>query len=193
MIHCIPMIEPKDNSTLNESIALIAPPSTPVSAKNVYPSEVMPVQAYPKSVSTLRRSTRISMRSMQVSGEQNNIEQPQLRRSRRISQPLADIFVPNVQSKKPQLRQSTFLEHFEKMTIGSNKNAKKSHIEFVLNILNEGTLKDLQMLPMIGIKTAYQIYTYRLTNGTFETIESLKDMPFWSEKTYQRFVKQNNL
>lgn len=193
MIHCIPKTEPEDiNPELNESISLIAPPSTPVNVKRV---KIMPIQEESKPVSTMRRSTRISMRSVRVSGERNNIEQSQLRRSRRISMmveraPLADIPIPNV---KPESRKSTLLEHFERLSIGSNENAKSSHMEFVLNILNKGTLKDLQILPMIGCKTAYQIYTYRSTNGAFETIESLKDMPFWSEKTYQRFVRQNNL
>lgn len=198
MIHCIPKIEPEGNPTLNESISLIAPPSTPVNAKRVNSSEITHIKEEPKPFPNMRRSKRISMRSMRVSGEQNNIEQPQLRRSQRVSMmieraPLADISVLNVQRRKSKSRKSTLYEHFEKLTIGSNENAKSSHMEFVLNLLNQGTLKDLQMLPMIGSKTAYQIYTYRLTNGAFEKIESLKGMPFWSEKKYQRFVTQNNL
>lgn len=198
MIQCIPKIDPESNSILNESINLIAPPSTPVNTKRVKLSEITPIQEKSTPVPNMRRSTRISLNSARITGEQKSLEQPQLRRSRRISimaerAPLADISVPNVQREKPKSRKSTLHEHFEKMTIGSNENAKSSHMDFVLNILNRGTLKDLQMLPMIGSKTAYQIYTYRLTNGAFEKIESLKYMPFWSEKTYQRFIKQNNL
>lgn len=198
MIHGIPKVESEDNLIVNESISSIAPPSTPVIVKHVNASEIIPIQEEQKPIPNMRRSTRISMRSVRSSGEQNSNEQPRLRRSERISMmaeraPLVDISVPNVQRKKPKSRKSTLHERFEKLTIGSSENAKSSHMEFVLNILNEGTLKDLQMLPMIGSKTAYQIYTYRLMNGAFEEIESLKNMPFWSEKTYHRFVKQNNL
>lgn len=49
----------------------------------------------------------------------------------------------------------------KKMAKAPRENVKLSHKEFVLNILNTGTMKDLQLLPTIGTKTAYQIYTYR--------------------------------
>lgn len=38
---------------------------------------------------------------------------------------------------------------------------KKTHAKEVLNILNNGNLKELQILPQIGLKTAYQIMTFR--------------------------------
>lgn len=47
----------------------------------------------------------------------------------------------------------------------SGKKAKDSavetHAKEVLNILNNGNLKELQILPLIGLKTAYQIMSYR--------------------------------
>lgn len=35
------------------------------------------------------------------------------------------------------------------------------HATEVLKILNSGNLKELQILPLIGLKTAYQIMSYR--------------------------------
>lgn len=39
--------------------------------------------------------------------------------------------------------------------------AQNTHSTEVLNLLNNGNLKELQILPQIGLKTAYQIMTFR--------------------------------
>lgn len=41
------------------------------------------------------------------------------------------------------------------------KGPQNTHATGVLSILNNGNLKELQILPQIGLKTAYQIMTYR--------------------------------
>lgn len=43
----------------------------------------------------------------------------------------------------------------------SANEAKAKHKKYVLNTLNNGEIKDLQVLPTIGAKTAYQMVTYR--------------------------------
>lgn len=50
----------------------------------------------------------------------------------------------------------------ENDTVGKSKEyIKNQHCKAVLNLLNTGNLKDIQLLPQIGIKTAYQIITHR--------------------------------
>lgn len=39
--------------------------------------------------------------------------------------------------------------------------AKANHKQHVLNTLNTGDINVLKMLPTVGMKTAYQIMTYR--------------------------------
>lgn len=41
------------------------------------------------------------------------------------------------------------------------ESAADTHAKEVLNIVNNGNLKELQILPLIGLKTAYQIMSYR--------------------------------
>lgn len=70
---------------------------------------------------------------------------------------------------------------------GSKKEAKQVHTNFVLKLLNTGTQKDLQMLPLVGIKTAYQIVTYRCLNGKFKSFKDVEKSAIWRGKTWKRF------
>ena len=74
-------------------------------------------------------------------------------------------------------------------TVGP-KHGKNQHATEVLKILNQGNLKELQILPQVGLKTAYQIMSCRATQGRFRTFKDLKRLN-WTEKKVETFMKAN--
>lgn len=73
---------------------------------------------------------------------------------------------------------------------GGNVAAQNTHSTEVLKILNNGNLRELQILLQVGLKTAYQIMTYRATKGKFKKFADLKKLN-WTEKKVERFMKDN--
>ncbi|XP_037025615.1 kinesin-like protein Nod isoform X2 [Bradysia coprophila] len=71
--------------------------------------------------------------------------------------------------------------------------SKADHCKNVLNLLNKGDMKGIQVLPQIGMKTAYCIITHRSLNGKFKSFEEVAAAPFWRGKGWERFEKANNL
>ncbi|KAJ3662201.1 hypothetical protein Zmor_006557 [Zophobas morio] len=63
----------------------------------------------------------------------------------------------------------------------------------ILTILNEGTLRQLEKLHTVGTKTAEKILLFRLLKGKFKSISDLKEMPYWTEKKYDKFMAENFL
>lgn len=84
----------------------------------------------------------------------------------------------------------------------------------MLNLLNKGDMKAIQVLPQVGVKTAYCIIThrwelsprriflfffftfhisYRSLNGKFKSFEELATAPFWRGKGWERFEKVSKI
>nr|XP_014086071.2 kinesin-like protein Nod [Bactrocera oleae] len=89
-------------------------------------------------------------------------------------------------------------------TIGAQKSSshikgkeKKSNIlkhrAAVLDLLNSGSMKDLQLLPQIGQKTAYQLVTQRTLTGKFKNISQLEKLTIWRGNSWIRFAQANLL
>lgn len=106
-------------------------------------------------------------------------------------------------AKKPS-RISVIAEYFEentqtqsnptaKASKSDTKNLKSKHKDGVLRLLNTGTIKEVQILPRVGLKTAYQIVTHRILNGPYKSFEQLAKLQFWRGNEYKRFVETNNL
>lgn len=75
----------------------------------------------------------------------------------------------------------------------SKKSLKSKHKDGVLRLLNSGTIKEVQILPRVGLKTAYQIVTNRIINGSYKNFQQLEKLPFWRGGEYKRFITSNNL
>lgn len=71
----------------------------------------------------------------------------------------------------------------------SRRVSKAEHKKEVLELLNTGTYKQLKMLPKIGIKTAYQIITYRTINGKFKVIDDVQKVPAMRGKVWENFLE----
>ena len=73
----------------------------------------------------------------------------------------------------------------------SRKSRLQNHKTAVLEVINSGSMKELQVLPSIGLKTAYQIVTHRVLNGKFKTITDLKGLACLKGKLWDKFLKVN--
>lgn len=71
--------------------------------------------------------------------------------------------------------------------------AKSKHIAAVFELLNTGSIKELQILPKIGHKTAYQIVTTRIMKGRYKTLKDIGKLPIWRGKQWNTFLEANHL
>lgn len=69
---------------------------------------------------------------------------------------------------------------------------KQRHTEYVLGLFNKGTLRELQILPMIGPKLAYQIIMQRSMVGRIRNMEDMAAMPIWRGQSWERFKTVSN-
>lgn len=121
---------------------------------------------------------------------------PPPRRSARISMYKA-IMSGNHFILKPAIKQNQsksrvkneVASYFNEKALSIRKITKSDHRQAILEIINKGTLKELKLLPVVGLKTAYQIVTYRTINGRFETIDDLKSLSALKGKLWQNFLE----
>lgn len=140
----------------------------------------------------VRRSIRIRrMTLIECSPDAGNTSRQQ---SSRISirRDSVTIAAP-ISRRRPTLVQSVSEPLMVLSKARTKKQALTLHKEFILKLFNTGNIKELQILPQIGLKTAYQIITHRSLNGKFKKIDDVGKMPIWRGKSWERFQKANNL
>lgn len=98
----------------------------------------------------------------------------------------AKTIVREQRKTKTKINNSFLASYFNNSS--SKKVSKLSHKNAVLDLLNNGTMKDLQVLPTVGLKTSYQIVTYRTMNGKFKSIDDLKKLTNMKGKTWEKFL-----
>lgn len=132
---------------------------------------------------TLRRSTRLSI----MAAPSNPIT---------IPRPLPSIIEKPVSQKT----RSNKLKNINKVMASyfdngkkDGKVTKKAHREAVFDMINKGSMRDLQLLPQIGPKTAYQIITTRTIKGAFKSWKEVGELPCWRGKMWERFLNDNHL
>jgi DNA uptake protein ComE-like DNA-binding protein len=156
--------------------------------------------APPAPVMVRRQSVRLSKQITR------NVEPVDRRRSCRISAKAAvkENVAPEPKSlavkksgRVAQLKNKVIAGYFhsnESMEQkGVGRVSKKAHKEAVLKLLNSGSIKELQILPTIGLKTAYQLITHRTLKGKFKGFDEISKLPVWRVNGWQRFERENNL
>lgn len=142
-----------------------------------------------RRTSLRRAETTIEILSPEVSRDTTVVQRaaPNLRRSTRISEVQHrrfSCFVQEVGSKKKLAVKSETVAF-----LTSPKNLKKPDLKkAIVKLMNTGKFSELQLLPTIGKKTAYQIISYRSMNGKFTSFDDLKRLPAFKGKMWQKFL-----
>ncbi|XP_054730832.1 kinesin-like protein Nod isoform X2 [Anastrepha obliqua] len=74
-----------------------------------------------------------------------------------------------------------------------NKPNIQKHRKDILDLLNTGSIKELQILPQIGQKMAFQLVTHRTFSGKFKNMTQLEKLPIWRGNSWTRFAQANLL
>uniref|UniRef100_A0A1Q3FVS5 Kinesin motor domain-containing protein n=2 Tax=Culex tarsalis TaxID=7177 RepID=A0A1Q3FVS5_CULTA len=85
--------------------------------------------------------------------------------------------------------------YFQTPGAGGKKDARMTaskHGKAVLDLVNRGSIKEVQILPTVGLKMAYQIVTHRTINGKFKKIDDLAKL-FVGGKKWTKFLEANYL
>lgn len=138
-------------------------------------------------VATRKSSRKTLDVNTRISGEKDSRkETQQVRRSVRISVYKENNKRMTIAEAKPITRKAK-----SDISLLASKGASKAdHNKFILDILNTRTHKELKQLPMVGVKTAFQIVTYRSVKGKFKKIDELKNLvAFQGTKTWEKFLK----
>lgn len=86
------------------------------------------------------------------------------------------------------VKQTTAAAAIEQLaTIGGRSKKRQLHSDFVLGLFNTGTLRELQILPQVGPKLAYQIIMHRSSSGKLRNLVEMAAMPIWRGKSWERF------
>ena len=79
----------------------------------------------------------------------------------------------------------------ENLTMMASPSLQGKHNDSILNILNTGSLRQLQQLPTIGPKTAMVISNFRLVSSTYESLAMYG--VFAVRRVWEMFVAKGNL
>ncbi|XP_073828803.1 no distributive disjunction [Musca autumnalis] len=79
------------------------------------------------------------------------------------------------------------------LSSSNTKSRLNKHRKGVLELLNKGSLKEIQILPMIGQKKAFQIITQRTLHGKFKSWNQVEKLPLWRGNEWKRFAEANCL
>lgn len=154
----------------------------PMSPQTVFKVPVMKNRAGPsRSVAPLRRSMRLSVCRTPPNLNENKLRK-QMMETRRKEAP------PPTTRKKPESKFNLFPKEQK------NKEKMKKEMEKnLMKIFNEGEIKDIMQLPSFGQKRANSVITFRRMNGPFKEFNGIREIPIWSNKTWENFLILNCL
>ncbi|KAM7346418.1 no distributive disjunction isoform 1-T3 [Cochliomyia hominivorax] len=99
----------------------------------------------------------------------------------------------NKTSKGNSINNTLINDYCNGNTSTNKKTSITKHRKTILDLLNKGSMKELQILPQIGQKTAYQIVTQRTLNGKFKNLAQVEKLPIWRGNGWERFAQANLL
>lgn len=79
---------------------------------------------------------------------------------------------------KPKVKNQVIASYFDnKFNATTKKVTKVNHKKAILDVINTSSMRELQNLPTIGPKSAYQIVAYRHVHGEFKKFDDIKKVP----------------
>ncbi|KAH8314780.1 hypothetical protein KR074_004655 [Drosophila pseudoananassae] len=165
----------------------------------IQPLEPSPPKPNPPRV--LRRSTRLmSIQSIQESNTTQRLNKTeQLRRSVRLGQ-LKEEPARDSNKTKSMVKAMDLIPTVVVGTGEAKKKTKKeksswldNHRKDFLNLLNNGSVKELKKLPGIGPKTAASLATYRYVVGSFKDLGQVQELPIWAGNKWHNVCIANCL
>ncbi|XP_044249981.1 kinesin-like protein Nod [Drosophila takahashii] len=145
----------------------------------------------PEKPCILRRSTRLlSNQSLQSYGVLPKVMN--LRRSMRLAERRENSV--NVSVKKEEVKQpKNERNRSRNRAPPSAEDWMATNERRFLELLNKGSVKELQKIPGIGPKTAYTLSIYRSRLECFISIAQIKSLPIWPGKSWDRISQANCL
>lgn len=167
-----------------------------------------------------RRSVRLASRAQSLNETDLNVIVPKRRNVRLSSKSLNDARRRSIRllvhkEENEDVKEEPKIEKRKKQTISSviqnpiiagyfeNKENKKpatnlksnlaKHQKAILDMLNKASMKELQFLPQVGLKTSFQIVTQRTLHGKFKNFTEVGKLPIWRGKAWERFKEANNI
>ncbi|KAL7029769.1 hypothetical protein ACKWTF_006352 [Chironomus riparius] len=126
-----------------------------------------------------RRSTRIS--------DMRNVMQNKSNKSVKVEEKVSRSV------KRQVVKNQIVASYYGQSTENITKVTKHDHKTAIMEMLNTGSVKDLQLLPTIGAKTAYQLVSHRMVKGKFKTLNEVKKALMMKDKAWDNFLKKNLL
>lgn len=129
----------------------------------------------------VRRSNRISVRETTIreAQMQSQLNVTKIQRKTKVEK----------REPKQKVKNEVVAAYFgSNCNVATAKVTQNSHQKAILDVFNTGTFKELQNLPTIGLKTAYQIVSYRCVHGKFKKIDDIKNVPIMIGKIWDKFV-----
>lgn len=191
-----------DDSSENNT-TFIEVPENAVSSTVIRKPNIPDIQIndQPLPAPAKRTNRRLMTIDLMEHAPKNTQNQLSPRRSVRISM-MQDIrktkenLMPAIVSKarKTNIKNKTMAAYWNDSTSsGKQKVSKKDHKVAVMDMINTGSIKELQMLPSIGPKTAYQIVSHRLVKGKFTVLEDVKKALMMKDKSWNNFMEVTKL
>ncbi|XP_055615677.1 kinesin-like protein Nod [Toxorhynchites rutilus septentrionalis] len=142
-----------------------------------------------------RRSTRISLRI-----QQKKVCCQSAKKKQRFEALVEDekenvVSKPSRKAKNALTISNKVIAGYFQTPGGSKKDPKMTankHGKAVLDLVNRGSIKEVRILPTVGLKMAYQIVTHRTINGKFKKIDDLAKL-FVGGKKWTKFLEANYL
>ncbi|XP_076336604.1 uncharacterized protein LOC143239435 isoform X2 [Tachypleus tridentatus] len=196
-------LKDRSNVLIEESSSPFLKPKNPVSKRL---PKLNSVQQKETLKDREKENSMLPFSMFTGSPELNNPEPGKRRSTRRSISTVR--FCEDFQRKKnlKQRRKSTLVvfnskpkrvdmdsEQSTNIIIASNKHLQEKHNSQVLDLLNTGSLKQLQSLPCVGPKTAQVLITWRELRGLLVSFKDLKKVHGLPTNFYHRFLKTNLL
>ncbi|XP_013097756.2 kinesin-like protein Nod [Stomoxys calcitrans] len=148
-----------------------------------------------------RRSSRRSVlqsyidkrRSIRLASHPESVEQPTTSLPSKTPKKSRKSLSTSKSSKTSHSSSGVLISQICNATSTNSKTNLSRHRKAILELLNKGSMKEIQILPMVGQKRSFQIVTQRTLHGKFKNWQQVEKLPLWRGKEWERFAEANCL